>query len=255
MSPILGTPHWSWFVTMGFDVFWSFIKAHLQREVCQWELGAVRQRHGLALQIVAKDDGRGVYCALMAGTSPKFSPVFGRFTLGWYGEWVMNGLDWLSVKVRFRRLSDVLYSGEFWATSRNLTPSKINSFSNFIRSKNLTWKLEPIKRNTKPAGKSSSQTSFLEFHVTFRGCKPLATYDPGRPRRFCTAPWPHPKKALRCVSRNVVKPGEGAQKWLAVSKTLVYDCVCLHLHPFSSEKGDDHPMWQLDTFLFRDWVA
>lgn len=49
----------------------------------------------------------------LAGTSPTCSPVFGGFTLGWYGEWLMNGLDWLSVKVRFRRLSDVLCSGEF----------------------------------------------------------------------------------------------------------------------------------------------
>lgn len=68
--------------------------------------------------------------------------------------------------------------------------------------------------------------------------------DPGRPRRFCTAPWPHPK--------NVVKgPRSGWQfrrRWCMI----VYVCTStLFLPP----KRGVITQCDFDTFLFRDWVA
>ena len=54
-------------------------------------------------------------CPLLVAYNFNFEAVGQVFfwTPGWYGEWVMKCYERVSVKVRFWRLSDVLYSGQF----------------------------------------------------------------------------------------------------------------------------------------------
>ena len=83
-------------------------------------------------------------------------------------------------------------------------------------------------------GKSSSTPHSFEFHLIFRGCKPLATSHPCWPRRFCTASWLQTTRfttfrATCWRGPEVVGSFEDGGVWLCIFVICSYFCTFFFL--------------------------